>query len=181
MIYYRIAWKTNQSSVWQWKSTELTSLAAVFHLLRIHRAIPQDHLRVFSSSSCEGLQEQLKYENQSGQHTSVTAEQFLRERGIHAGKTTGGTSERGESGTRENQEKKDITTTLPSVLNQIDAEDASVEEKSTSVLDRRRWEREVGAGGDHDVPYTFALPLSQPQTLIWIRLMARAQRGELEL
>jgi hypothetical protein len=56
-----------------------------------------------------------------------------------------------------------------------------VEEKSTSVLDRRRWEREVGAGGDHDVPYTFALPLSQPQTLIWIRLMARAQRGELEL
>jgi hypothetical protein len=54
-------------------------------------------------------------------------------------------------------------------------------EQHMGVLDRRRWEREVGAGGDHDVPYTFALPLSQPQTLIWIRLMARAQRGELEL
>ena len=180
MMYYRIAWKPNHSSVWQWKYTELTSLAAVVHLLRIQRGIPQDHLRVFSSSSCEGLQEQLKYENQSGQHTSVTAEQFLRERGIHAGKTTGGTSEQGESGTRENQEKKDITTTLPPVLNQSDAKDAYIDEKSISVLDRRRWEREMGAGGDHDAPYTFALPLSQPQLLAWIRLRARVQHGELE-
>jgi hypothetical protein len=180
MMYYRIAWKSNRSSVWQWKSPELASLAAVFHLLRIQRGIPLDHLRVFSSSSCEGLQEQLEYENQGGQHTSVTAEQFLRERGIHADKVTGGASEQRGSGTPENQEKKAITATLPPVLNQSNAPDASVDGKGSSVFDKRRWEREMGAGGDHDLPYTFALPLSQPQTLAWIRLMTSVQRGELE-
>lgn len=179
MMYYRIAWKPNDSSVWQWKSPELTSPAAVFHLLRIQRAIPLDHLRVFSSSSCEGLQEQLKYENEGGQHTSVTAEQFLRERGIHTGKTAEA-SEQSGSGGRENFEKKTITASLPPLVNQSRAADASMNEQHMGVLNRRRWEREVGAGGDHDVPYTFTLPLSQPQLLAWLTLRAKVQRGELE-
>jgi hypothetical protein len=55
-----------------------------------------------------------------------------------------------------------------------------VDEKRISTLDRKRLEREMGAGGDHDLPYTFALPLSLPQTLAWIRLMAKVQRSELE-
>ena len=35
--------------------------------------------------------------------------------------------------------------------------------------------------GDHDVPYHFALPLSLPQVLAWMRLLGKVQRGEVEL
>jgi hypothetical protein len=180
MIYYRIAWKNQQSSLWRWKSTKLTSLQSVFHFLRLHRAIPQDHLRVFSASSYEDLTQLLQEENQGNQQTSVTAEQFLRERGIYAGKMTGRASVQSGSGRRENQKKTTITATLPPVLNQSSEQGASVEEKHISILDRKRLEREMGTGGDHDEPYTFTLPLSLPQTLAWIRLMSRVQRGELE-
>jgi hypothetical protein len=180
MTYYRIAWKHHQSSVWQWKSTKLTSLQTVFHFLRLHEAIPRDHLRVFSSSSSEGLKELLEEENQGRQQISATAEYFLRERGLHVGKMTRRASEQGGSGIQKNQEKKVITATLPPLLNQNSAQEAPVVEKRISVLDRRRLEIEMGAGGDHDLPYTFALPLSLPQKLAWIRLMARVQRAELE-
>lgn len=180
MMYYRIAWKHHQSSVWQWKSTKLTSLQTVFHFLRLHDAIPQDHLRVFSSSSCEGLKELLEQENQGRQQISATAEHFLRERGMHVGKVTGRASEQGGSEIQEHQEKRVITATLPPLLNQNNTQEAFVEKKSISVLDRRRWEIEMGAGGDHDLPYTFALPLSLPQTLAWIRQMARVQRAEVD-
>ncbi len=42
----------------------------------------------------------------------------------------------------------------------------------------RRLELELGPGGDHDLPYTFALPASMPQVLAWMRLLGRIQRGE---
>ena len=48
-----------------------------------------------------------------------------------------------------------------------------------SMLDQKRLEIELGPEGDHDVPYSFALPVSMPQVLIWMRLLARVQRGEL--
>jgi hypothetical protein len=44
MIYYRIAWKPNHASVWQWKSPELTSLAAVFHLRPASLSATNAHL-----------------------------------------------------------------------------------------------------------------------------------------
>src|SRR5438552_3072915 len=116
MIYYRLAWKNNHSSFWQWKSTKLTSLEAVLHFLRVYRAIPQDRLRVFSSSSCEGLKELLEYENQGGQQVSLTAEQFLRERGFHTGKVAAEASAQSGSEGRENLEKKTITATLPPLV-----------------------------------------------------------------
>jgi len=53
-------------------------------------------------------------------------------------------------------------------------------ERSMNSLERERLEQELGTGGDHDVPYRFALPLSLPQVLAWMRLMGRVQRGELE-
>ena len=49
-----------------------------------------------------------------------------------------------------------------------------------SPLERRRREIEGGAGGDHDLPYSFALPPSMPQVLAWMRLLAKVQRGELQ-
>src|SRR2546423_14456823 len=93
MIYYRVAWKTNQLPVWQWKSTKLTSLGALFGFLRMYSPIAQDRLRVFSSSSIEGLNEMLMRENKGWESTSVTAEEFLHERRIQIQERTQGASE----------------------------------------------------------------------------------------
>ena len=49
-----------------------------------------------------------------------------------------------------------------------------------SALERRRLEIERGPGGDHDVPYRFALPACLPQVLAWMRLLAKVHRGELQ-
>jgi len=46
-------------------------------------------------------------------------------------------------------------------------------------LERARHDLESGAGGDHDVPYSFALPPSTPQVLAWMKLLIRVQHGEL--
>jgi hypothetical protein len=46
-------------------------------------------------------------------------------------------------------------------------------------LEKRRMELEMGNGGDHNEPYTFALPVSMPQLLAWTKLLVRIQHGEL--
>lgn len=182
MIYYRIAGKNHQSSLWQWKSTPLTSLQAVFQFLRLYSAIPQDQLRVFSSSSPEGLRELLEEENRGGLQTSVAAEHFLRERGVHSSNAIGGASEWQESEEVEKLQKKAITATLPPLESQGSVQETALAEKGVDTLEaRRRLEIERGAGGDHDEVYTFALPLSWPQRLAWIRLMIKVQYGELDL
>lgn len=48
-----------------------------------------------------------------------------------------------------------------------------------SWIEVRRLEVELGAGGDHDLPYTSSLPPSSSQVLAWTRLLARRTRGEL--
>jgi hypothetical protein len=48
-----------------------------------------------------------------------------------------------------------------------------------SWIEVRRLEVELGAGGDHDCPYTGSLVLAGPQMLSWTRLLARRERGEL--
>jgi hypothetical protein len=53
-------------------------------------------------------------------------------------------------------------------------------EWSRDAPEGKRLEYEHGTGGDHDVPYHFALPLSSPQVLAWMRLLGQVQRGELE-
>jgi hypothetical protein len=181
MIYYRIAGKKYQSSLWHWRSTPLSSLQAVFQFLRLYSAIPQDQLRVFSSSSREGLRELLEEENQGGLETSVTAEHFLRERGLSIGQAIGGTAAWHESEGGEKLGRKAITATLPPLVSQASTQEPSLAQKAGDTLEaRRRVEIERGAGGDHDEPYTFAPPLSWPQRLAWLRLMVKVQRGELE-
>lgn len=64
MIYYRVAIQTHQSSTWQWRSTILTSLEAVFGFLRIYGHIPRERIRVFYSSSAQAMDEMLARENQ---------------------------------------------------------------------------------------------------------------------
>ena len=49
--------------------------------------------------------------------------------------------------------------------------------QSISVLDRRRIEAECGAGSDHALPYTFALPGSRLRMLAWMKLLAMVHTG----
>ena len=49
-----------------------------------------------------------------------------------------------------------------------------------SWIEVRRLEIELGAGGDHDHPYTWSLPPSGAQVLTWTKLLAKRERGEFE-
>lgn len=77
---YRVAIQVDAAPAWQWKSTVLSSLDILVQFLRLFRAFRHDQLRVFSSSSPEGLAEQLEQEHQGLASPSVTAAPFLRER-----------------------------------------------------------------------------------------------------
>lgn len=176
-MQYRVAIQVDPSSTWKWKSTVLSSLDALFQFLRLYRALLQDHLRVFSSLTREGLDEQLVQENNGGGSTSVTAAQFLQERMIHSPEVIRGTSERGAQG---HQETASIAVSTKTRLDESSRAAHALGERSMSSLDRRRLELERGTGGDHDTPYTFTLPASMPQVLAWMKLLARVQRGELQ-
>jgi hypothetical protein len=49
-----------------------------------------------------------------------------------------------------------------------------------SWIEVRRLEVELGAGGDHDQPYTWSLPPSGLHVLAWTKLRALRERGEFE-
>ena len=213
MTYYRLALQERHTAVWSWMSTGLTSLGAVLQLLRIMaRLIPPERIRVFTASAKEDLHELLSRENTGLASGSVTAAQFLQERGIRSHLTAASEHDVPEAHeTRENQETGSSVVSFTSSVNGDDASPAegwmrmptlqawathtpphtlpdesrtaacSLHEGSMPMLERRRLELELGPGGDHDVPYTFALPLSMPQVLVWMGLLAQVQRGELEL
>src|SRR5260370_42436929 len=42
MTYYRLAIQNQQTAMWAWKSTVVTSLQTIFQLLRIYSVLPQD-------------------------------------------------------------------------------------------------------------------------------------------
>jgi hypothetical protein len=186
-MYYRVAWY--QSAIqghplptWQWKSTVLSSLQTVFQFLRLYSALSQDRLRVFSSSSCEDLDEQLMQENKGLGSHSVTAAQFLQERMIRSPEMTRGTPERDEGVDRRWQPQLSgaITARSHPSVKENGTEGNGLVGTGMCALARRRLELERGQGGDHVVPYRFALPASMPQVLAWVRLMGRVHREELQ-
>jgi len=209
MIYYRLAFQERHTAVWTWKSTGLTSLDAVLQLLRsFSSSIPPERIRVFSTCAKEDLAEMLRRENTGLASGSVTAAQFLQERGIRSHIT-----EASEYDIHEAREDLETGSSVVSSTSSLNGDDVSLAEGwmrmptlqarathtpphtlpnesstaacslnvgSMNALERRRLELELGPGGDHDVPYTFALPLSMPHVLAWMRVLAKVQRGELE-
>ena len=175
-MYYRVAIQVKQQSTWQWKSTVLSSLDTLFRFLRLYSALPQDRLRVFSSSERVGLAEQLEQENQGQASTSVTAAQFLCERMLRPPTVVRSISER-EGGTE--LQRGAIAVIGQPAGNERGGEGSVLESRGMSALERRREALESGPGGDHDLPYSFSLPRSLPQVLAWMTLLARVQRGEL--
>lgn len=168
-MYYRVAWKSNHSPIWRWKSTKLASLEALFGFLRMYSAVLHDRLRVFSSRSLEDMDEMLMRENKGWESSSVTAAEFLRERKIQI-------RERAQKPS----EKVAIAITTRPLVDENNSAEQFLDKWNGSVLERKRAEIESGPGGDHDLPYTFSLPLTMPQTLAWTRLLVKVQRGELE-
>ncbi len=177
-MYYRVATQVDVAPTWQWKSTVLYDLSTLFQFLQLFRTLPQDQLRVFSSSSREGLAEQLEQENQRLASHSVTAAQFLRESMLRPPAAVWSTSEH-EGGT--SLEKGSIAVISQPAVNDRSGEGSALESRGMSALERQRDELESGPGGDHDLPYRFSLPISLPQVLAWMTLMVRVHRGELHL
>jgi hypothetical protein len=166
-MYYRVAIQVDASPTWQWKSTALSSLNIVIRWLQYYRLLPCDRLRIFSSCSREELNEQLLRENEGLGSSSVPAIQFLQERRL-APQAAGH-----EASTSETQENKRMVSVAAITK-------PSLAESSASPLDKRREELERGAGGDHDLPYRFTLPISTPQVLAWLKLQVRVQQGDLQ-
>ncbi len=176
-MYYRVAIQVDLAPHWQWRSTVLSSLDALFQLLRLFRAVPQDRLRVFSCSSREEMNEQLVRVNQGLESTSITAAQFLHERVIGSPDVVWGAT---AGGTQGNERATSIAVVTEPLLGESDREAWSLAERGGSFLEKRRVELERGAGGDHDCPYRFTLPGSMPQMLAWVKLLAKISAGELE-
>jgi hypothetical protein len=175
-MYYRVAIQSGQPSTWQWKSTPLSSLHALFHWLQYYRAFPPDRLRIFSSSSREAMNEQLVRENQGLGSASVTVTHFLHERRLCSPRVSGGIAVPTPQGY---QQTASITVSSGTRWNESSATPAP-DGRSRSSLEMRRLELELGTGADHNVPYSFALSASMPQVLAWIRLLVKVQRGEIQ-
>lgn len=174
-MYYRVAIQVDAPPSWRWKSSVLSSLNALFQWFRLFRVLPQDHLRVFSSSSREGLAEQFEQESKGLASHSVTAAQFLSERLIRLPMVRGTSEQEGET----SREMLSLAVTSQPLVNERRGGGSALESRGMSAQDRRREELESGSGGDQDLPYRFSLPISLPQVLAWITLRERMQQGEL--
>ena len=131
MIYYRVALQGSQSATWRWQSIPFTSLHGVLDMLKLYHGVPNEHIRIFLSSTIEQMDEMLSRANQGLLSTAVRVDQLG-------------------------------------------------DKHSTSWIEVRRLELELGAGGDHDCPYTWDSPSSSPYVLAWSKLFARRERGEFE-
>jgi hypothetical protein len=176
MIYYRVALHSDQSDTWRWKSPALTSFDALFGFFKLYRMVPRDHIRVFFSSSVECMDLMLDRENKGLASNSITAEQFLRgRRSINSLEMAHLETELGP------QASSEIISTPVSAAQSLNKRNVnSSYEKSNSSLDMRRLELELGAIGDHDTPYKFALPTSMPQAFAWANLLVKVYAGNLE-
>ena len=176
-MYYRVAIQADASSTWRWRSTVLSELSALFQLLRLYRAVPQDRLLVFFSSSREEMNEHFVGVNQGCFSTSVTAAQFLQERMIGSPEVVW---EASAHRTRRNGQPTSIAAVSEPSPGESGREAQPLDERGVSLLEQRRGELERGVGGDHDCPYHFTLPGSMPQVLIWVKLLVRVQQGDLQ-
>lgn len=167
-MYYRVATQVGSLPTWRWKSTVLSSLDTLFRHLRLYGALPQECLWVFSSPSREGLQEQLVQANQWLSSHAVTAVQFLQERLLRPPE---GMRSRAEGKAETNLEMVPIAVRTQQSLNE--------RSRGGDALEKAREDLESGAGGDHDLPYRFTLPLSTQQVLAWVKLQVRVHNGEL--
>ncbi len=167
MIYYRVALQMRDSSAWKWQSTILTSLEALFRLLRMYGGPPNDRIRVFFASSRQGLDEMLTRENQGAASNSMTVEQLAAQRWwISLSEVR---RVEAELCLQENKGPGSHTILTEQPVN---GKLMNVPEMTQIEVDQR-------TGADHDIPYLFTLPSFLPEALSWARLLAKVHAGEL--
>ena len=191
MIYFRVALRMVRSSQWQWNSSMLNTPGTLFRFLDMYDRVPKDRLRVFFATSKEFMNEMLVRENSGLVSNSITVEDFLKiGRKIDGQRIKELEFELGLQESKELIAESVITRKLG---------DEKVSMPATSSFETRNYptvealgtgpanilvglmqeDSEWSIGGDHDTPYTFALPVSMPQALAWARLLAKVQNGEL--
>lgn len=173
MIYYRLAVQEYETPKWVWKSTIVTSLVAVLHLLRMYSPIPAERIRVFSATCKEEMAEMLNRENEGLVSGSLTAGEFLRDRRLRVQNVSA-------PETIERLVRRTTAVLIDSATREECPASPIAPAGGFGLLDQRRLQLEMGAAGDHDTPYRFSLPCSTPQLLAWTRLMVRMQAGELQ-
>jgi hypothetical protein len=141
-------------------------MSSVWAHLQRYRWPEHTELRVFFASSAAGLDELLARANEGKLSASVPAEQVVCGQPLPRGELAGEATA-GETAGATQQNSSSVTVSAALTRSEV----------CLNPLDRRRLELEKGAGGDHDLPYSFAWPSFLPQTLAWIRLRSRVQEG----
>src|SRR5260370_3645745 len=130
--------------------------------------IAGDRIRVLLSRWPEYMDEMLARANKGLASNSMTAEQFLKVKRCISSEEIDRLEE--EAGMPESGGAKPTPVITARPMN----------EESMNPLEIRRLELELGALGNHDSPYTFALPTSMLQAIAWMKLLVKVQAGELE-
>jgi hypothetical protein len=155
MIYYRIAIQKKQSIEWEWTSTVLSSLEAVFQLRQRYSALADEQLRVFMASSVEYLDILLVRANLGLPSNSWTLDE-LQQEPVH-----------GELYSVQHFEADlgwyDTAPEAPAASSEIAVAVSEPEAMNDS----------------YDEPYVFALPAFMPHTEALLKLMIKVRSGEL--
>ena len=180
-MYYRFAIQAGTSPTWRWCSDPLHSLLVAMQWLQYFHAFPRPQLRVFSADSRDTLNELLGQQNAGRDEVSVTVERFLRGGSIGSAGDTRRATEHPDPAT---EPCECLPPASPGALSfpMTFAGRAATTGQWMDVaqtLERRRIEVELGPGGDHNSPYRFGMPISMVERLAWVKLLARAQRGDL--
>jgi hypothetical protein len=169
----------------------LSTPGTLFDFLQMYDRIPKNRLRVFFATSLEFINEMLVRENSGLVSNSITVEEFLK-----SGRKIDGQYIRElefELGLQENKAliaRSAITRKLGDESSSLQTafsgepanpviSEAGGNNRESNLMKLTREELEWSRGGDYDTPYTFALPVSMPQALAWVRLLAKVQNGEL--
>jgi hypothetical protein len=75
-MYYRMALRGNQSTIWRWKSSPFTSFDSVLRWLHLYRCVPREQICVFLSSSTDQMEEMLNRANQGLFSTAISVDQL---------------------------------------------------------------------------------------------------------
>lgn len=172
-MLYRVAIQKEPLALWKWESRVIASREVLLRVLWMYRSLPRDHLRVFCSSSVEGLDLLLDHEKNGLDSNSLPVDHFLQE-----SRSTSQLEQphpESEPGIRINEGMGETSTVGEPSGPEIRR--SPLPEGSTDVLDRRRLALELGTPGDHDTPYTFTCPTSLPQVHAWTKLLAQVQDG----
>ena len=170
----------------------LSTPGTLFDFLNLYDRVPKNRLRVFFATSMDFMNAMLVRENSGLLSNSITVEQFLKSRKRIDGQNikqleseldlqlNTGLVARSVITRKLGDERSSLQATSFVEPANLVISEATGNNRESNLVRLMQEESERNRGGDHDTPYTFALPVSMRQALAWARLLAMVQRGELE-